>query len=46
MARRCLRLAAAVANRAEREAGNTYAWFLAMASAWWWDSGVILIPAS
>lgn len=33
MAYRCVRLAAAVADAADRDAGNTYTWVLATANA-------------
>jgi|HubBroStandDraft_6_1064221.scaffolds.fasta_scaffold134080_2 hypothetical protein len=44
MAYDCVRLAAAGANAAEREAGSTYIWGLSMANAQRWDSGVMLVP--
>lgn len=46
MAYRCVRLAAAGADAVGRDAGNTCRWFLAMAKAQRWDSGVMLILGS
>jgi hypothetical protein len=45
MTHRCLWLAAAVANVAERDAGNTCSQGFAMANDCWWGSGVFLIRA-
>ena len=45
MARRCVGLAAAVAEAAGQVAANAYTWVLAKANARRWDSEVILFPA-
>jgi hypothetical protein len=46
MACRCLRLAAAPANAAERNAGNTRTWLLVTADARRSDFGVMPIPGA